>query len=152
MAKYNYIASGYLIEDNKVLLGLHRGFQKWTPPGGHIEEDETYAETAEREFFEETGLVVKALSAAPVIHTPDHNSTPLALPFYIDVMLEGFTTPTIGQYFYLERVGNSEMKIQVNELDDLKWFCEEELDDIPTFEQVRSLARYALRNHPSAQG
>lgn len=149
ISKYNHICSGYLVEDSKVLLVLHNGFKKWTPPGGHVEQDETFAETAEREFTEETGLTVRALSAAPIIHAPDNNATPLPLPFYTDVMLEGFAVPTIGQYYYVERVGHQEIVMQEEELDDARWFSIDELDDIATFDQVRSLARFALENHPN---
>lgn len=134
-----------------MLLVLHNGFKKWTPPGGHVEPNETFAETAEREFFEETGLSVSAISAAPIIHTPDHNATPLPLPFYTDIMLEGFAIPTIGQYFYVERVGDEELRMQADELDDIRWFSVDQLNDIETFDQVRSLARYALANHPHSK-
>lgn len=147
-AKFGRICSGYLIKDNKVLLVLHNGFHKWVPPGGHVDADELYHEAAEREFLEETGLEVRAISAAPIIHPADHNSTPLPLPFYSDVMTEGFKIPTVGQYFYVEQTGDHQLVHQQAELDDAAWFTAEELDDLPTFEQVRSLARYALKHHP----
>ncbi len=146
---YNYICAGYLVKDGKVLLVLHNIFHKWVPPGGHVDPDETFAEAAEREFTEETGLNVKAISSAPTIHPKDDNATPLALPFYTDVMLEGFRKPTIGQYFYFKQVGNSELKYDSKELDDARWFGIEELAALETFDQVRSVAAYAIRNYPS---
>lgn len=64
-------------------------------------------------------------------------------------MLEGFAIPTIGQYYFVERVGHQEIVMQADELDDIRWFSAHELGDITTFEQVRSLARYALEHHPN---
>ncbi|MBN2516294.1 MAG: NUDIX hydrolase [Deltaproteobacteria bacterium] len=52
-----------VIKDSKVLL-VRRGIPPskglWAIPGGHIELGETIQETAEREIFEETGIVIKA--------------------------------------------------------------------------------------------
>jgi 8-oxo-dGTP diphosphatase len=33
---------------------------------------------------------------------------------------------------------------------DAAWFTPADLDQLPTFEQVRSVARFALRNYPDA--
>ncbi|WP_344900022.1 NUDIX hydrolase [Actinomadura meridiana] len=142
------ICSGYLVEQGQVLLVHHNRFGKWVPPGGHIEPGETFAETAVREFKEETGLLVEALSAQPVIHPPDDNATPEPVPFYVDTEREGFRVPAIVQFFYVRRVGDDQLQAQLEEVHDTRWFTLADLDDLPTFEQVRSLARFALRNYP----
>ncbi len=149
--KYKYICAGYLVESEKVLLVFHKKFQKWTPPGGHMESDETFAETAEREFLEETGLEVAAISSASVIHPQDNNSTPIPLPFYADIMTEGFRVPTIGHYLFVKRTGDSKLRINTSEIDDARWFTSKELDTIETFEQVRSLSRYAIEHYPAVK-
>lgn len=146
---YNYICSGYLVEDKRVLLVLHNIFKKWVPPGGHVEDGEMFSETAEREFAEETGIKVRAISSAPVLHQPDENASPLPLPFYTDVLREGLKIPTIAQYYYVEPMGEYRLKFDPNELDDAQWFGIEELEKIETFEQVRSLSRYVLKYHPN---
>lgn len=63
-------ASGILIYRQKVLLVHHKKLNVWLPPGGHIESNELPHRAAEREFFEETGVKVKAVSASsPIIST-----------------------------------------------------------------------------------
>lgn len=146
-----YICSGYLIERGRVLLVQHNRFGKWVPPGGHIEPGETFAQTAVREFGEETGLPVEVISSQPVIHPPDGNATPEPTPFYVDLEREGFPIPAIVQFFYVRRTADAagqQAQAQLEEVDAVRWFTWEELADLPTFEQVRSLARFALRNYP----
>lgn len=145
------ICSGYLVERGKVLLVHHNRFGRWVPPGGHIEPGETFAATAVREFEEETGLLVEAVSAQPVIHPPDGNATPEPVPFYVDLEREGFAVPAIAQFFYVRRLaGTSDRPVaaQLAEVHDVAWFAPGELDGLPTFGQVRSLAQFALRNYP----
>lgn len=146
---YNFASVGYLVVDGKVLLVLHKKFKKWVPPGGHVERNETFAEAAEREFFEETSLKVSAVSLGPLIHGDDSNATMLPLPFYTDVLKEGFQRPTICHYYFMKLESSlQDFKLQIEELDDFRWFTKEDLLEVPTFDQVRSLAVYALENYP----
>jgi len=61
--KLCYTAGGILIHEGKVLLIKHKKLGIWLNPGGHIDEGELPHEAAEREFFEETGVKVKAIDA-----------------------------------------------------------------------------------------
>ncbi|MEV0036803.1 NUDIX domain-containing protein [Streptomyces sp. NPDC050804] len=145
------VCSGYLVEQGRVLLVHHNRFNKWVPPGGHIEPGETFAATAVREFKEETGLLVEAISSGPQIHPADENATPEPVPFYVDVEREGFTVPAQVQFFFVRRqpgTADRLVEAQVEEVHGAEWFSLEQLDDLPTFDQVRSLARYALLNYP----
>ncbi|TGZ18016.1 DNA mismatch repair protein MutT [Streptomyces sp. S816] len=148
-----YICSGYLVERGKVLLVHHNRFDKWVPPGGHIEPGESFAGTAVREFKEETGLLVEAISSQPAIHPADDNATPEPVPFYTDIEREGFATPALVQFFYVRRqqgVGEQAVEAQLEEVHEARWFGLEDLAALPTFEQVRSLACFALLNYPVA--
>lgn len=60
-AKVCYTSAGVLIVENKVLLIKHKKLGMWLNPGGHIEPNELPHQAAEREFFEETGIRVKAV-------------------------------------------------------------------------------------------
>ncbi|WP_106189080.1 NUDIX domain-containing protein [Umezawaea tangerina] len=145
-----YICSGYLVEDARVLLVHHNGFDKWVPPGGHIEFGETFSQTATREFLEETGLTVRAISASMEIDPKDGNAIPEPVPFYVDVEYNSFTKPALVQFFYVERdkSGRQVEEAQLSEIKQLGWFSMEELETISTFDQVRSLARHALMHYP----
>src|SRR5438309_1914918 len=57
--KKEFTATVYIIENQKVLLIYHHKLQKWLPPGGHIEENETPPEAAKREALEETGYEIE---------------------------------------------------------------------------------------------
>lgn len=145
------ICSGYLVERGRVLLVHHRHFDRWVPPGGHIEPGETFAQAAAREFNEETGLLVRVLSSQPGIHPPDAGTTPEPVPFYVDLEREGFSVPAIAQYFYVQRPDDEtsvQPRVQLEEVYDAAWFAPEDLDGLQTFGQVRSLARFALGNYP----
>ncbi|MFF3754604.1 NUDIX hydrolase [Streptomyces sp. NPDC002018] len=145
------ICSGYLVERGRVLLVHHNRFNKWVPPGGHIEPGETFAATAVREFKEETGLLVEAISSQPQIHPADGNATPEPVPFYVDVEREGFAVPAQVQFFFVRRqpgTADHLVQAQMEEVHGAEWFALEQLDELPTFDQVRSLARYALLNYP----
>ena len=53
--------AGVVVVDDhgRILMGCHHKSRKWTTPGGHIDEKETYPEGAMRELREEAGLVGK---------------------------------------------------------------------------------------------
>lgn len=148
-----YICSGYLVERGKVLLVHHNRFDKWVPPGGHIEPGESFADTAVREFMEETGLLVEAISSQPAIHPADDNATPEPVPFYADIERDGFPTPALVQFYFVRRQAAAQGKAveaQLKEVHGAEWFGLDGLDELRTFEQVRSLARFALLNYPIA--
>ena len=54
--KGHITASGFIINNNKVLLIFHNKLKKYIQPGGHLEaKDNTIKEAAQREVKEETG-------------------------------------------------------------------------------------------------
>lgn len=61
-AKICLTSAGLLFNHGKVLLVKHKKLQIWLAPGGHMEPNELPHQAAEREFWEETGIRVKALS------------------------------------------------------------------------------------------
>jgi len=82
--KFCLTASGVLVYEQKVLLIKHKKLGFWLAPGGHIDEDESPDQAAVREFWEETGLRVKAISAGKVLPKIG-NSSYYPLPFAINL-------------------------------------------------------------------
>ena len=146
---YRYFASGYLVKDKKVFLVHHKKFNKWTPPGGHIEENETPDQALIREWKEELSLDIDILPAHESAFSGDTNATPIPMPFHIDLEREGFEVPHLGYFFYLKlKDANQAVRILKDELHDAKWFSKEDLLNLQTFDQVRALASYAIDHYP----
>ncbi|MCX6741221.1 MAG: NUDIX domain-containing protein [Candidatus Parcubacteria bacterium] len=146
---YRYFAAGYLVKDHKVLLVHHKKFDKWTPPGGHVEENETPDQAVIREWKEELGFDIDVLSAHENAFAGDANATPIPMPFHIDLEREGFDVPHLGHFFYISlREANQTATVLKTELNNMGWFAKEDLQELPTFAQVRALATYAIDHYP----
>lgn len=59
MIEKHFTTTVYIINEKRVLLHFHAKLQKWLPPGGHLELNETPTESARREVMEETGLEIE---------------------------------------------------------------------------------------------
>jgi 8-oxo-dGTP diphosphatase len=54
----------YIVKDKKILLGKRigsHGANTWSPPGGHLEFNESFEQCSKRETMEETGIKIKNL-------------------------------------------------------------------------------------------
>lgn len=49
-------ASGLVFFEDKLLLIFHKKLQRYLQPGGHLEDDKTLVDAAQREVLEETGV------------------------------------------------------------------------------------------------
>lgn len=136
--KTELVVGGFLIHNNRILLIHHRKLDKWLPPGGHINENETPDEALEREFAEELNLKIEILNKIAV--APENNiKKQLAVPFYINVH-------SVGDHdhcclFYLCRPKNQEhLEVNKSELKDFAWFSSEELGQKRIPVDVRNIA------------
>jgi len=60
----HFTATAFIVDSKKrTLLLWHKRLQRWMPPGGHLDPDETPDEAAKRECKEETGLDVDIVGA-----------------------------------------------------------------------------------------
>jgi len=65
MSERHFTATAFIVDSKKrVLLLWHKRLQRWMPPGGHIEANETPEHAAKRECKEETGLDVEIIGDA----------------------------------------------------------------------------------------
>jgi 8-oxo-dGTP pyrophosphatase MutT (NUDIX family) len=78
--KREFTASVYLLDNQKVFLSFHRKLQKWLPPGGHVEQNETPSEAAQREVKEETGFDISFICQEN-IHINYWNAKSIARPY-----------------------------------------------------------------------
>lgn len=58
----HFTATAFIVDSgNRTLLLWHKRLQRWMPPGGHIDPNETPEDAAKRECKEETGLDVEII-------------------------------------------------------------------------------------------
>lgn len=129
-AKICLTVGGTLVHQGKILLIKHKKLGIWLNPGGHIEPNEVPHQTAEREFWEETGVKVRAISTEPLpAQLAADNSQYLPTPFLTNLHW-------VSQKNYQERTAAGEpipLNPQMKKLDstaDKKWSrgCEQHLN------------------------
>ena len=141
--KRHFCASIFVIdpETKKILLVLHKKWNRWTQPGGHIEDNETPEEAALREVYEETGVKVKLVGER--FPREDDFIKPLGIQrnsnkmgdLHIDIIYYGVPINKIETH-----VLNTENKA-------VKWFSREELDKIDVFPDIKITMDYILKHY-----
>jgi len=142
--KTDLVIGAYVMHENKVLLIHHKKLDKWLPPGGHIEENETPDEAVKRELREELGLEVKILNMSD-IPAEGNVVEQLAIPFYVNVHNVGDHNHCC--FFYLCVPENPEkMSVNKSELKDFAWFSPEELkqEKVPVDVRNESIKAFEL--------
>lgn len=153
--KICYTASATLIVDQKILLIKHKKLQSWLCPGGHIDPDEPAHTAAEREFWEETGITVKAINSVKDLGEEGDDGTAQVVPFATNfhwVSRENYKKRCQAleageeaereakwkkgcekhfNFSYLVKpVGSLDFHENVEEVDGIAWFSEEEVDKL----------------------
>lgn len=154
----HFTATAIVIDSHKrTLLLWHNKFQKWMPPGGHMEADEIPEEAALRECKEETGLDIEIVS----LENPDFFANQpfegrmLKMPYTL--LLENIPEHKVKgepahqhiDFVYLARPldENQVLSLQEAEGSDLKWFTYEEVLALPEtnlFRNLREFLRHVL--------
>jgi 8-oxo-dGTP pyrophosphatase MutT (NUDIX family) len=166
-AKICQVAGGLLVHQNKALLVKHKKLGIWLCPGGHIDEGELPHQAAEREFWEETGVRVRATSSDFNYQSKQSQYLPTPLLTNLHwISRENYerrlqssdltkrvpskTWPKgceqhLGNFYLMEPVSTVKFKQNVEETDGIGWFAETELDSLETIEDIRHEVRYGLR-------
>lgn len=138
--KIDYAADIYIVNDGAVLLRMHEKYDRWFPPGGHVELDEDFAEAALRETLEETGLTVKLLGDEPAIINDEERE--IRVPYFIN----RHRINEVHEHISFEYFGTSETRelnpAEGEKQDGFKWFTKEELDD-PAYGVDSRVSHYA---------
>jgi len=98
------------------------GDRFWAFPKGHVEGSETEIEAAIRETKEEVGIDVEITSPEPIMNS------------YI---IRGGTTLKRVVHFLARPVGNTEPKIQTEEVEEARWLSFDEARELASFESTK---------------
>ena len=144
----HFTSSVYIIDNDRVLLIFHPKFQKWLPPGGHIEPNESSADAAKREVFEETGYAIEWILDEHVWIQND-NVQSLPRPFAClaqEVPAQsGMTAHQHLDFTYIARLAHKNPPPRQPSHHSMKWMTLKELEDpdcsLVTFPDTKEMLR-----------
>jgi 8-oxo-dGTP diphosphatase len=139
--KTDLVVTGFIFNNDKLLLIHHDKLNKWLPVGGHIEKDEVPDDAMIREAKEETNLDIEILSDPDIPAVADIKRS-LSIPFHVNVH-------SVGDHdhctlCYICRAKNPESLIINKELRNFKWISKEELNNSSLTEGVRVICKKAF--------
>lgn len=146
-----FVASVYIIEQQRVLLIYHRKLCKWLPPGGHLDPNETPPEGARREAREETGVEIEFIRQENVwVNQWSAKSFERPYLCLLEEIPAYKDTPQHQHidFIYLARpIGGVEQQ-NLLETDGLRWFTLEEVEllevDVEIFAETCQVIRTIL--------
>lgn len=118
----------FVICDNKILLVKHQNGGHWSFPKGHVEKNETKIETAKREVYEETGILIDIVSDEEFINT-----------YKVSDEIEKDVI-----YFEAIKIGG-EIKKQEEEILNIEWIEFDKVIDKLTYESDKNVFEKFLR-------
>jgi 8-oxo-dGTP pyrophosphatase MutT (NUDIX family) len=144
----HFTATAYIIDQGKILLLKHPKMQKWLPPGGHVEANETPPECAKREVKEETGLEIEFVKQEN-IWLEFWNASSIERPFLC--LLENI--PPFGDkppHQHIDMIFLAR-PVAGSLLPHVRWFTLDEVeamaDDEEIFGETKTTIRHILKNH-----
>jgi ADP-ribose pyrophosphatase YjhB (NUDIX family) len=108
-------------ENDRVLLVKHADFEQWTTPGGAIEPEESPADAAVREMYEETGLHVQLQGVLGVYGGPQFTGT----------YPNGDNVSFLMVVFEGTRIGGTP-RPDLEETLEVRYFARSEIEDLDT--------------------
>lgn len=154
----HFTATAFIIHQGRTLLLWHKRLQRWMPPGGHVDPDETPEECAKRECKEETGLDVEIIGdASQDLFRHDTTEGRMLLRPFALLLEEIPASPERGEpahqhidFLYHARLldPGQEPVLAAAEGRELRWFTLEQLralnDHTEIFANVKTYACEAL--------
>lgn len=159
--KKHFTATAFIVDSkNRTLLLWHKRLNRWMPPGGHIDPDETPQEAAQRECKEETGLDVEIVGDAQedLFTENTHEGKMLKKP--IAMLLENIPAcPERDEpahqhmdFLYLARPLDEAQDIQLEAREgaEIRWFHSRDIEslnsDTEIFANVKMYLLHVLKN------
>lgn len=127
----HFTATVYILHEGKTLLLHHKKHNIWVPPGGHVEANETPAETAKREAFEETGIEIEFIKQENVWFEEFSNATSIERPYLM--LLENIPATAKEpahqhmDFIYVAKLVSIQ---QATEAHNMRWFTLEEVQNL----------------------
>lgn len=143
-----FTATVYIIEQQRTLLIFHRKLNKWLPPGGHLNPNETPPEGARREAREETGIEIELIKQENVwINRWNANSFERPYLCLIEEIPAYNGTPAHQHvdFIYLAKPAGGKEKHSVNEAAGMQWFTLEEIEALKPDEEIFVETQQVLR-------
>ena len=119
------VASGYVVQNDKIILVNHKKLGMWLPVGGHMEENETPDQAVKREVKEEAGLDIEIISEN-YPKFKNERVEMLSRPFLIalqDIDKE-------HQHIDLQFVCRPIDKFELSGTEECRWFTLEEMEEL----------------------
>lgn len=139
-----FTATVYIFHEEKVLLHFHKKLQKWLPPGGHLEPNETPHEAAEREVLEETGLKITFILQENV-NIDAYNAKSIPRPFLCLLEnIEARKDEPAHQHIDMIYLARPTQMKEV--LPPFQWFTYEELQSLELFPDTAEVLKGLLNN------
>jgi len=121
------------------------GVGMWLPPGGHVREKETPIQAAIREVYEETGQEF----TVPEQHCLDERTFEIPLPDRIQVEDIDENHQHVD-FIYVGKITH-EKPIRCEKGKEVKWLSKEDINSVPTFDNVRDYAKQLLSVQPEIE-
>ncbi|MDR2576974.1 MAG: NUDIX domain-containing protein [Puniceicoccales bacterium] len=133
----HFSARAYVYDPKRqrILLLKHRQLDIWVEPGGHVDANERPDDAAVREVLEETGIIVRLVSA-PAPNFPAGVEKMLVQPLGIRAMSVGPQHEHV-EFIYASVAVDGSLKNGEREFDQVRWF---------TLEEIRSAHAQIPRN------
>ena len=156
----HFTATAFIVDSKKrALLLKHNRLRRWMPPGGHVDENETPEETAQRECKEETGLDVEIIGEAQENLFEGNPEEGYMLKKPIAMLLEnipaceerGEPAHQHMDFLFLARPMDESQTLQLDEREgsEMRWFTEEEIealdDQKDIFSNVKTYILHILK-------
>jgi 8-oxo-dGTP pyrophosphatase MutT (NUDIX family) len=159
----HFTATAFVVDShNRVLLLWHKRLERWMPPGGHVDPDETPEDASARECKEETGLDVEIVGESQenmFAHNP-HEGRMLKKPFAL--LLENIPESRERNepmhqhmdFVFIARPIHEEQEttLALEEGSKLRWFSREEIMQLNTeteiFANVKTYIFRILKEKP----